>query len=300
MIHSALSAAATEFASDRISGSVELAEKAVEIARRAAEGYSPQELAFHFPRLAAALLEAQPSMAAVINAVDELCLAFESGQLRDTLERVEEDLRSTADKTVEAAAEALFGYKTIATYSRSSLVERTLLKMGEKRPLKVLLAESRPACEGLKLAKNLLAAGIEVTICEDIILPELLKKSEVLVLGADAVGADWFANKTGSCIMCRAAAEAEIKVIIIANSYKFLPAHLSALYHIPGWSYERERMVSIPKAEYFSPLFEKCPLDYVNSIVFEGGAIPVSEIKSLIVKTEISTTLKNYLENRSR
>lgn len=286
------------FAGDKTSGSAELAESVIKIAELACEMYSAEELTLRFPRIAVSLVDAQPSMAAIINMVDELCIGLENGRFKETASNISEDFKSTVEKTVGAASHALSKYKIISTYSRSSLVERALMGLQDKKRTAVYLSESRPACEGLKLTNKLLEAGIEVTLTADIILPELIKKSEVFVIGADAVAADRFYNKTGTGIMCKAAREAGIPVIIIANSYKFLPANLCRLYSIPDTSYEDSLVVKLPKVGYFGSLFEACPLEYVSDIIFEGGKITMEEVNSLIVKTQISQILKSHIENK--
>ena len=211
-----------EFSSDRSSGSAELAWQALDILQQA------KSFEEDFREIGNYLMQGQPSMAAVLNIVHR---ALE--RKGESLDGIAEEIEKSQRKAIAAAVRRLEGYSRIAAYSRSSTVEETLLRLGETNPrLQVTLSESRPGNEGITLAGKLAEAGVRVFLCVDALLPELLKECEALVIGADAVIDDRFANKIGSAMMCRAAKSAGIPVFVIAASEKFLPPEALKYYHI--------------------------------------------------------------------
>lgn len=107
----------------------------------------------------------------------------------------------------------------IATYSNSGLVKK-VIKYYRKKIKKIYLSEARPAGEGKEMAQFIADVGIEVELSVDALLPSLLSKVDLLLLGADSVGEDRFINKIGSDLLLHSARRRRVKSAILFESLK--------------------------------------------------------------------------------
>jgi len=288
------------FCNDRHSGSAELAQTAYLILKDAVLN----DPAFSIEKLtgiAGKLIRGQPSMAAVINVINEVCLAIEENirkpdrrWLSESLKVIGEEMVNEIHTTVEKAVELLAGLNRIATYSRSSLVESALIRSSEHNPgLKIFLSESRPGGEGITLARNLSSKRIEVTLCADAALPRLIETCDALVIGADAVMPGRFSNKTGTGSMCSAAKRINIPVYILAPRSKFLAGNLEQFYRIDNLPGGDIFGLKLDNVNICNRLFEWS--DTASADVFVGGYGNISGEKTndLLVNTGVADCLKN-------
>src|SRR5207247_8630284 len=88
---------------------------------------------------------------------------------------------------------------TCLTLSSSAVVYRALLAARRRgRLARVVVAESRPGCEGVAVARRLAARGVPVSVIVDALAPAAVADVDVVVLGADAVTRTAVWNKCGS------------------------------------------------------------------------------------------------------
>src|SRR6185503_878188 len=104
----------------------------------------------------------------------------------------------------------------------------------------VSCSESRPALEGRRLASELVAAGIPVTYFSDAAIATALGPpdfaaahargggADVVLVGADAIAATWFLNKTGTRMLAAAATQQGVPVYVVASRDKFAGRELAA------------------------------------------------------------------------
>ena len=169
----------------------------------------------------------------------------------------------------------------IATLSSSSVVRDALLEAQRTgREPRVLVAESRPRCEGRALAAALAAAGVPVWLVVDAALPLLLSQARMVWLGADAVTDQGAFNKLGSFAAALAAREHSVPVYALAERRKFLPAGTPAL-----------KIVEMPAAEVWDApapgvqprnvYFERVPLSLLRGVVVEDAVLSPGEAAAL-------------------
>jgi len=177
----------------------------------------------------------------------------------------------------QAAALVTERGKWIATLSSSGAVREAILELHRAgRAPRVLVAESRPRCEGRALAGALAAAGIPVWLVVDAALPLLLSQAGTVWLGADAVTDQGVINKLGSYAAALAAREHSVPVYALAERRKFLPAATPAL-----------RIVEMPSDEVWdrpdpgveprNVYFERVPLPLLRGVVVEDAVLPPGE-----------------------
>ncbi|WP_225333031.1 NUDIX domain-containing protein [Halomicrobium urmianum] len=216
--------------------------------------------------VAAALLDARPSMAVVENRVNRAM--HEAGDERTpaAVERAAatgiERAYYADERAAAAAADRL--PDRVATLSRSGTVRRALAAAD---PDAVLVAESRPGREGVGVAESL-ADGCEVTLTTDAAFPaELARREEgALVVGADRILPDGrVVNKVGT----RAAALAAPAVCpcyVVAASAKIAAGErIEREERDPTEVYDGDASVSVA-----NPTFDVTPSEAVTVVTEDG------------------------------
>ena len=125
--------------------------------------------------------------------------------------------------TVMTTADTLSGYKLIFTLSNSAIIRKAAIsarKIGWSGAVKII--ESRPGNEGTILAETLAKVGISTMLAVDTVLPEFIKGSDAVFLGADAVTQTYFVNKIGSQMAIDYARRYDKPVFVAADIGKFI------------------------------------------------------------------------------
>jgi translation initiation factor 2B subunit (eIF-2B alpha/beta/delta family) len=226
-------------ADDATRGSAALSEAALEVLRDRAgqlavsETVGAEEARERLVEVAERLLAARPSMAAVQNRVhramyesrpDFTPLGVEGTAHAGIARAADADRRAA-----ERAAEMVAG-KRVLTLSRSGTVLdalRRAFRSSEDAP-SLVVAESRPAREGIGVAEALVEGGgpneeRDVTVCTDAAVPAILAEGDVdlVLVGADTVrpsGA--VVNKTGTRAAALAAAREEVPFYAVCAADK--------------------------------------------------------------------------------
>ncbi len=251
----------------------------------------PADPAAALTRLTDVILERYPAMANLLGWADRmwrLCEAGEvgrAGRLRAWLgERLDEI--DTAPLEIGRRLTGLLDKRPIVfTLSRSGTLLGALAaaRLAGARP-RVRVAESRPEGEGVLLAADLVAQGIETAVLPDFALASLLggfrprglelaaaTGESLLLLGADGVTTDSFVNKTGTAALARVARAAGVPVIVAVGRDKLLPPRLAPAGRIgaepwdtghrgvPGRRFDFERVANRQVDRFVLPDAELLP-----------------------------------------
>lgn len=240
---------------------------------------------------AQALADAQPAMAALVGLgsrailvarkaeLDEAPPAERAARAQAAIETWRADFVHAGEEIVRRSAEALPASGWVATLTRSSLVERSLLAAhAGGRAIHVVCAESRPMNEGRQLAATLAEAGISVWFAVDGAEGLLLPQAGAVWIGADAVREKTFIGKAGTYGLLLVAREVSVPVYVFAQRAKFLP--------------DRCRRLTLPRrdvAEVWPDAprgvnvvnvpFEEVPLALVRGVVTENGFLGLREVE---------------------
>ncbi len=275
--------------SNRTSGATALTREAAALLRReveSAEDLSPEALG---PTLRA-VGRMHPAFGSLWRLLDRVLRVaqkarLEGAALPDTRARLRESLdafsldldRAEADLAREAASLVPEGC-LVGTYSRSRSVERTLLEARARgRHIRVLLSEARPALEGVALARSLAREGIESVLTADAMLPMLLGRARVLLLGADALTPTSLIHKAGTYALLLAARELNLAAYVLSPRAKFVdprPGTVDLAIHPP----ELLLPEPIPGVEAVNAPFEESPLALVRGVWTEGGFLTPGEV----------------------
>jgi translation initiation factor 2B subunit (eIF-2B alpha/beta/delta family) len=260
---------------DRRSGASELLARAVTAARQAAaEGPAALEAC------ARALVATQPSMAPfwtlALAALAErrrpgTIERFDARRLRG-LAAIERHVVSTLCAEGDTGADL-----HVTTWSSSRTVLACLIALHRTRRVRVACAEGRPALEGRGMAGQVAAAGMLVDFHTDSAVADVLlrpsSRTDVVLVGADAVAPDWFVNKAGTSMLAALAERVGVPVYVAATSDKFLDARVAAALPIesrePGEVWEAVPAGVAVENRYF----EKTPLGWVSGVFSDAGLL---------------------------
>jgi translation initiation factor eIF-2B subunit delta len=250
-----------------------------------------------------ALCDAQPAMAALIALATRAILVArkaddEAAPPAERVARVEAaietwraDFALAGEAIVTGSVETLPPSGWVATLTRSSLVERSLLAAhAAGRDLHVLCAESRPMNEGRALAGALAAAGVPAWLAVDGTLGLLLPQAGAVWLGADCVREQTFVGKAGTYGLLLIARELNLPAYVFAQRAKFLPDRCRRLT-LPRRD-PAEVWPDAPRGVHVVNVpFEEAPLSLVRGVLTEGGFLGPREVTDAAGVTPVATEL---------
>ena len=111
-----------------------------------------------------------------------------------------------------------------AFYSSRSSTVLQLLKEAHAQgfKFKVIVVDSRPLLEGREMLKELVHLGIKTTYIFSNAIPYIIKEATKVILGASSVMTNGdIMGRVGTSIICMAAYDAKVPVLVLCESYKF-------------------------------------------------------------------------------
>ncbi len=275
---------------DNRSGAVELAMRAAEVLADAAEA---EPFALAVEATCRALVEAQPSMAPMVN-LSNAALSY--GTSPDTLRRVCQrfvaDLEKAGEAIAREAADLLREAERVMTYSASrTVVDALVAAWRDKNTGLVYCTESRPMGEGIDLARKLAKAGIRVRLGIDAAMLEYVELADVVVVGADAVTGSGVVNKRGTALLALAARHAGKRVYALAGTQKFVP-HAYRLPEEPAKPVAEILAEPVEGVEVDNRYFDTTPLDWVAAVVTEKGTLTPWQVRKQISAMDLHPALQ--------
>jgi ribose 1,5-bisphosphate isomerase len=245
-----------------------------------------------FKKASDLLLSARPTEPLSSNVVK--FLFFELRKAKDATECTLTIRKSVNDilKTLEDSKKKIssFGVKlinnndNIFTHCHSSAVEDILIKAKKSgKKFSVFNTETRPLFQGHITAKNLLKAGLNITMVTDASAGFLISRfsdrglmMDKLIIGCDAILLDGSAvNKVGSFVTALAAHNEKEKVYIAGSLLKFHPKNWIKIEKRPA----KEIWSSAPKnLKMINFAFDVIPAQYIEGIICEAGLIKPSQV----------------------
>jgi translation initiation factor 2B subunit (eIF-2B alpha/beta/delta family) len=258
---------------------------ATAITRRAAAGLplavrgadSAQHVHARLRRLATA----RPPFASLFRLADqaaEVCSGpFSEAELGRRLQMLADDFLVELDKQhqaiVLATAQVIHAASRILTFSASSVVKDALVQAYQAGAhLSVTCLESRPASEGVMLAKALASAGLDARIAIDAAAARLIGETEAVVVGADTLSPNWLIHKMGTLSVALAARESGVPVYALLGSLKLLPAPVRGWESDGGPDGELVEPAQ-PGLEVWNRYYDATPLRLLTGVVTEEGLI---------------------------
>ena len=289
-------------ARDRSSGAAELALRAI-TALQAWLRRHPKPTESELLEIARIILRAQPSMASILRVANEVCLAIGGGRPAAMLSREMANFHSHWRKAPSRIAQFFCRWlsggprRYVITYSYSSTVAESLIR-ARNHIKEVFCSESRPGCEGIKLARRLAHAQINTTVMTDACLFTQTQPGCLLVLGADAVLHAGVAAKVGSRVLTRRHRSIGGTTIFLADTAKFWPERgRNSLRWMPTFGPSHEVWKGPPtKVSIYNPYFERVPFSHQLRLLTEHGWMNPDRIRRELRKIPISLRLKTLAD----
>ena len=202
---------------------------------------------------------------------------YESSEASDVLRKCNLALNHFAfadDKISEIGAKKISNNMVIFTHCHSSTVIEILKRAkSQGKRFKVFCTETRPRLQGRKTAKELIDAGIDVTLFVDSGMRIALKGSDLCLIGSDAITTEGkVINKIGSEVVAMICDSFDIPLYSCTNSWKFDPKTIFGYEEEIERRSDKEIWQKPPKGLKISNYaFEKVKPDYVSGIISEIG-----------------------------
>jgi translation initiation factor 2B subunit (eIF-2B alpha/beta/delta family) len=222
-----------------------------------------------------ALALARPMSAAVENAIASAWSRYlETGDCARAAEDVLEGIEA-APEEIALAARKVIPTGTIMTHSWSSTVIELL---GRVKPRRVIVTEARPFGDGLRVARELVRAGISATLITDAQMALFVHEADAVVVGADTILPEGdFINKIGTRILALAAHDAEVPFYSVAETFK-----VSAPSEPLPFAVQEGKAKEICAEKWLevrNVLYEVTPSRLVTSYITEQGVTDPSDVQ---------------------
>lgn len=288
---------------DRTSGATTLGESAIDIVEEFISTQhlqAPQEFAAALEKLVREILEAQPSMAVMLNlaqcvleaCADDAPFSGMKQRVQQALSEFRRALRLGMEALCRQAIEILPPHATVLTYSNSTTVTAVLHHARATGHLdRVFLSEARPAYDGRPLARSLAEVGVEIDYSTDMGLFAKLREADLVVLGADAVFPLYFLNKIGTCALAELAQVRNVPCFALCTANKFLPTTATNLLRISKHSGDEVWSTSAPGVRVHNDYFEEIPLSLLDGVVSDQGVYSPEDIRGMLDERPLSPAL---------
>ena len=177
----------------------------------------------------------------------------------------------------------------VFTHCHSSLVEKILENAWQDKQFNVFNTETRPRYQGRITAKNLLKAGLPVTMVADSASDFLISKHsgrelmmDIIIIGADSIShkGDVY-NKIGSYGIALAAYEAGIPLYIAASALKMDADDKIEIELRDEGELWKQRPRNL---EILNFAFDMIPAKFITGIICEFGIVKPGQLKIKIAK----------------
>jgi len=280
-----ISQAIESISQDRTHGASWLARDATNVLTHSLEecpAQSAAEFLSYLREVATALAQAQPSMAAVTNAVGSIVLAAREkapaglpAMRRAASARARQitDSWDKASRRIVRHAERALPRGAIMTHSYSATTFAVLERLASKGS-PIIVTESAPLNEGKTTARLLARLSVPVTLISDAQAAAFMPEATAVLVGADTVFANGgVVNKVGTCALALLARNARIPFYVATETLKVAPDRAGAAQDARE---QRQPGLTIP-AVYF----DLTPPRLVTALITEEGVFAPREIRPL-------------------
>jgi translation initiation factor 2B subunit (eIF-2B alpha/beta/delta family) len=293
MISQQLKKKINQIKSDNTSGSLELTRKCAEILKDLIDETSdsnPSNLIGLIKKTSREIINAKPMMASIINFVNnsikEIDRIDDVDEIKKIFSKSYFDFKNKLVKSYkiisEFSTDLIKDNYTIIIHSNSSTILKTLVYADQTfNGLNVVCTESRPVKEGLKLARLLGEQGIKVKLIVDAAVSSFIKKSDLILIGADAVCYSGFINKIGTLGIAITSKQYNKPIYVVCGTDKFIPKKHEINIDIPENPKEiiENPPLNVTPYNYY---FEITPLQYVSGFITDEGIFSPVKIKRYI------------------
>jgi len=301
---------------DKRSGAGELAVMAARTLLMAADMDKPRNAEGYIKGLgdiAARLIAAQPSMAPILNLVNDVLIAAEglsdpAAVRRDVASRAKGFLSTITERSKAIrsyTAEVLKGRGAtpvnVLTHSYSSTVVDAVTEAHRASLVSsVVCTESRPGFEGRKTLARLRECGVPVTYVVDMGVFSIIQSGGVddVLIGGDCVSRKGLVNKTGTLGIALAASESGVAVYALLSTDKFLHEGLESFHSIELQDLGEVLDTDDEGVSVINNYFDTTPLRLLTGIITEKGIRCPEEAEKYFNEGQTSSFLRELAASR--
>ena len=264
---------------DKETGATNIIFAILNLFERMIDSDSSSKTAGFIQRAASRFIECHPTMAQVINLCRDIAECPKNMEkIRQCVSTWWQKILSQSKETAANAGKIGDIYNRIVTFSNSRLVFDAILEMKSKP--EVLISESRPECEGLKMVRNLNEQGIEVTICVDAALPSFLNEYDVVMIGCDCITSEFVANKIGTFSLAMACERRDIPMYVLCPTSKYLSFERALFFHVVDHDPFILTQQVPEEVKIVNRYFDHTPIELIKHIIWESNVGSPSEFLS--------------------
>ncbi len=191
----------------------------------------------------------------------------------EVLRKIEESSKAL----IEYGAKLIPNGATIMTYCHSSTVVAILKRAQElNKNISVIACETRPRFQGRITVKELAHAGIPVTLIVDGGMNMFMKRTDLCLVGADAVTSRGdLINKVGTSTLAHIARFHDISFYSAAELFKYSPYTMFGQHEKIEERDQKEVLEKpIKGVNVRNPAFDATSARYISAYITDAGVIP--------------------------
>ena len=242
-------------------------------------GYAKQHgFGLKFEAAAHFLEEARPTAVVLHNCIEEVKKKKTIGSIDSLLKF----LQSLHEKEARNADKIIRDGYTVLTYCHSgeamSFIKHVFVK--HKKRISVIACETEPLEQGIRTVREIMAAGIPVTLINDNAVNFMMKDVDVVVVGADAMRKEGLVNKIGTSMVALSAKENRVPFYVVGSTLKLDSRKKLKIEERPAKEIYRKitDKSGIGGARFRNPAFDVTPWKNVTAIVTESGVMSPSAL----------------------
>jgi eIF-2B alpha/beta/delta-like uncharacterized protein len=220
------------------------------------------------------LLAARPTAVVLYNAIDRV----KKKRTEREIDSVITELETAKDKAAKNAAKIFLKKTDVLTHCHSTIVIAALVR-NKSKVREVVVTETRPRDQGVKTAKELVAARIPVKFIIDSAISDFISQADIVLVGADALRKEGVVNKVGTHPLAVVARENKKPLYVITSSFTIDKRKSFVMEQRPP---EELHHPDVKGAKIYNPAFDITPWKYVTAVVTEKGIITPSKIRKSI------------------
>lgn len=188
-----------------------------------------------------------------------------------TMKLLLKELKDSRKLLAEKAYRFIPYNATIMTHCHSGDAVAVIKKAHEMgRNIKVYATITEPLHQGVKTAKDLKKAGIDVTIINDNAVGFFMKNVDMVVIGSDAIRKDGIINKIGSLMLAITAKYFGKPLLVFSNSFKIDERKSVTIEERPANEILRKDLeLRKMKVKVRNPAFDLVPWNLVEMAITE-------------------------------
>ncbi len=197
-------------------------------------------------------------------------------QKMNVFDKLIKQLETATRRLAKKGAKLIPDNATIMTHCHSGEAVATIKEAAKKKEIKVIATLTEPLMQGVKTARELKRAGIDVHLIADSATGFFMRHVDLVVVGADALRVReprGLVNKIGTFNIALAANYYKKPFYVTANSFKIDKRKKIIIEERP-----KEGLINIKGIKAYNPAFDITPWKFVTKIINEKEIINPGEL----------------------